>query len=218
MDTPHAGDIGRVWLSNTLLIPASYGVDPMVGKDKRAMLMKREMVIFDLDGTLYDLQVDWAGLKGEFNRMIDDEIYVEGGYIMSAYRYAYGRDDLKGRMLDLQARYELARIDESQRVEPGISCAEWRLKRGLRCSIFSMNTERTVDRLVGGRGFHPVVTIDKVKMPKPSPEGLIMLIDMIGMKGDDLLFVGNTENDAGSAAGAGIDHIDVAEIDQEWFR
>lgn len=182
------------------------------------MLMEREMVIFDLDGTLYDLPVDWAGLKGEFNVMIDDELYVEGGYIMSAYRYADGRGDLKGRMLDLQAGYELARIDESRRVEPGIACAEWRLKRGSRCSIFSMNTERAVDRLVGGCGFHPVVTIDKVKMPKPSPEGLIRLIDMIGMTADDVLFVGNSDRDAGSAAGAGIDYIDVSVIDQEWFK
>ncbi len=217
MDTPHAGGPGGNELQDILLTPASHGVDPMVGKDTRAMLMEREMVIFDLDGTLYDLPVDWAGLKEEFNEMIDDEFYVDGGYIMSAYRYADGRCDLKERMLDLQARYELARIDQSQRVEPGIACVEWRLKRGLRCSIFSMNTERAVGRLIGGFNFHPVITIDKVKMPKPSPEGLIRLIDMIGMKGDDVLFVGNTDNDAGSAAGAGIDHIDVAEIDREWF-
>ncbi len=190
----------------------------MAGTDARALLMEREMVIFDLDGTLYDLPVDWAGLKEEFHEMIGGEFDVEGGYIMSAYRYADGRDDLKERMLDLQARYELARIDESQRVEPGITCAEWRLKRGLGCSIFSMNTARAVGRLIRGCGFHPVVTIDRVKMPKPSPEGLIRLIDRMGMKGDDLLFVGNTENDAGSAAGAGIGHIDVSEIDQEWFR
>ncbi len=195
-----------------------YGVDPMVGKDDREMLMERDMVIFDLDGTLFDLTVDWAGLKGEFHEMTGNEFDVEGGYIMSAYRFANGRDNLKGRMLGLQAEYELAHIDESRRVEPGIACAEWRLKRGLRCSIFSMNTERALDRLVGGCGFHPIITIDKVKMPKPSPEGLIRLIDMIGMKADDLLFVGNSNRDAGSAAGAGIDYIDVSGIDQEWFK
>ena len=194
------------------------GVDPMVGKDAREMLMEREMVIFDLDGTLYDLQVDWAGLKGEFHELIGSEFDVEGGYIMSAYRYAKERDDLKRRMLGLQAEYELSHIDDSSRVEPGITCAEWRLKRGLRCSIFSMNTERAVDQLIGGLGFSPVITMDSVKMPKPSPEGLIRLMDMIGIKGDDLLFVGNSDKDAGSAAGAGIDHVDVSEIDQEWFK
>jgi len=181
-------------------------------------LKESPLVVFDLDGTLFYLEVDWKGLLNEMGMIAYESRHV-GPFrdLVEAYDWCRGRERAKERMLLVQREYEGKNLKKASRLLPGTKAARWRLSRGRMCSIFSLNTSDTADGLVSSWGFYPIVTVDRTDRSKPDPEGLMRAMSARGVGPDRTVFVGNSERDREAALRAGVMFIDVKDIREEWF-
>jgi len=181
-------------------------------------LKETALAVFDMDGTLFELVVDWKALLNDLAMIAYEDRHV-GPFkdLVEAYEWCRSRERAKERMVLVQREYEGEHLKEARRVVPGTSAARWRLNRGKMCSIFSLNTADTVEGLISSWGFYPVVTVDRTDRVKPDPEGLFRAMETRGVGPLSTVFVGNSPRDREAASRAGVSFIDVKDIREEWF-
>jgi HAD superfamily phosphatase len=86
-----------------------------------------------------------------------------------------------------------------------------RLTETITCAVFTgrlrWEAELTLKRF-SPNTFHPVVGVDDVSKPKPHPEGILKIRDMVPHK--RVWYAGDTVDDARSARAAGVPFIGIA--------
>lgn len=176
------------------------------------------LVVYDLDGTLVDLDVDWKGLYFRLSDIAREWGHVgRFDHLLKAYEWVRKRPEVKDIMVQKQSEMESLRIGNYRRVLPGYSSAMWRLKRKKRCSILSLNTSSTIESIFAGRGFYPIVSIDRVERPKPDPMGIENILKATGSDKGEVIFIGNSHIDEQTAESAGVTFIHVGSLKEEWF-
>jgi HAD superfamily phosphatase len=94
-------------------------------------------------------------------------------------------------------------------VQPGLL---ERLARDYHLSIFTgrdrFEARITLDRFALDVRFDPIVCADDVRRPKPDPEGLTAILECT--KASELWYIGDTVDDARSAAAAGVRFIGIS--------
>ena len=160
-------------------------------------------VIFDFDGTLFFLDVDWAALKRALSSRFD-------GYDFS--RLSHGLTDLRAKQGDLLAEdaYRVVHRFETAMAAvpnlPMIDLARTCHTRGQSLGIFSANTCATIGRSLEEFNitslFSVVVGGDSVRMRKPHPEGLVTAITALGGRAQDSIYLadGESEGETGRRA------------------
>ena len=80
-------------------------------------------------------------------------------------------------------------------------------ERGVRTAIVSTKRGDTIELILENHGLRDAVELvigsADVKRPKPDPEGLLFVLDRLGVRPGDALFCGDTILDAGAAQNAG---------------
>ncbi|MGA1848606.1 MAG: HAD family hydrolase [Thermoplasmatota archaeon] len=188
-------------------------------EDLESLIKGSEFAIFDFDGTLFRIDVDWAEM---YNALSDvGALHGHIGRFRSlreAYQWSNGVYRSKERLIEAQNEMESLGIPGRTRIERGCSAARWRLSRNKPCSILSLNTSYTVDAVVGHWGFYPIVTIDRVVRPKPDPEGLDLILRTLDCGAGEAVFIGNSDMDLMCAEARGVPFVHVDDIKEEWFR
>jgi phosphoglycolate phosphatase-like HAD superfamily hydrolase len=188
-------------------------------KEPYEKLMKAGHVIFDFDGTLYQIQIDWKELKKDLYRKARDMGLCDNfRSLRELYTKASSQPEIKNELVLLQTRYEKGGQAKAIRIEHGIKAAKWRISHGLGCSICSSNTRSTLMDMVGDWGFDPIVSLDDISNPKPDPEGILRIINGLDPSIHDVIMVGNSELDSQAAERAGIEYIDVSDIEERFFE
>lgn len=72
--------------------------------------------------------------------------------------------------------------------------------RRIRSILKANHIEHLIDEVIGG---------DDVKNPKPDPEGMKLLLERLGMRPEEILYIGDSLVDARTAEAAGVDFIAV---------
>jgi pyrophosphatase PpaX len=182
-------------------------------------IKKAGHVIFDFDGTLYDINVNWKHLKEILYRKAA-KMGLEGSFRSLRELYSSSSDHpvIKSELIRIQTRFEMKGMKDSREIIQGIKAARWRLSRGMGCSICSSNTGSTLAEMVGNWGFDPIISLDDVSRPKPDPEGLLQIIRGLEEPSDDVIMVGNSDFDSQAAERAGIEYIDVSNIEERLFE
>jgi FMN phosphatase YigB (HAD superfamily) len=183
------------------------------------LIKERPLAVFDFDGTLYRIDVDWT----EMYRALSDVGAMHGHVgsfrsIRDAYEWSSSVYRSKDRLIEVQNDIENAGMKDILRIEKGCRAAKWRLSRGMACAVLSLNTSYTVDAVVGHWGFFPVITIDKVHHPKPDPEGLDLILKTHGQTPGEAVFIGNSDMDSACAGTRGVPFVHVDDIKEEWFQ
>jgi phosphoglycolate phosphatase-like HAD superfamily hydrolase len=183
------------------------------------LIKERKFAVFDFDGTLFRIDVDW----GEMYRALSDvgAMYGHIGRFRSlGEAYEWFRNVYRSResLIEVQNEIESSGVPRGTKVENGSSAARWRLSRNLPCSILSLNTSYTVDAVVGHWGFYPIVTIDRIRQPKPDPEGLDLILRTLGSGRREAVFIGNSDMDLKCAGTRDVPFVHVDDIKEEWFR
>jgi HAD superfamily hydrolase (TIGR01509 family) len=84
-------------------------------------------------------------------------------------------------------------------------------RRGKRTAIFTGRGRRSTDVLLRSMAldglFDVVVCGDEVAFPKPAPDGLFKILEILGVTALDAVFLGDTVKDLEAARGAGIPAI-----------
>jgi phosphoglycolate phosphatase-like HAD superfamily hydrolase len=181
--------------------------------DARDRVLSARWAIFDLDGTLFDIPVDWKPLRERMIAICREEGAIESVVkIRDAYEFSADRPDLKSRLLALHADAEILGWGEAKEVKAGCSAARYRLQKGLPTAVLTMNTRGTAQHLVGDWGFSPIVTIEDVLRPKPHPEGIDLILGKLGAGRFGTIMVGNSDYDRNAASGAAVPYVDVTEL------
>lgn len=173
-------------------------------------------IIFDFDGTLYKLRVNWDGLKKEMERVMLTE-FNDGVEFspMSLVLHALREQSHLGyqRMIQLCEQYEREGFEKGY---PNKSLIDF-IKRykGKKMAIFTMNTMATIQFFLNTYNIADAIdtVISKEVMMKPKPQGddLTGLINTWGLPKSRVIIIGNHASDKQSGELAGI-HTKIIKI------
>jgi phosphoglycolate phosphatase len=163
-----------------------------------------KLLIFDFDGTLHDLGVDWqavreaVGIHGTQERLGD----------------AIERFKRDGDVTALQAISDLElRAVRGQALAPGVVAVLRDLSPRYALAIVSRNSRLAIERVLEGSGFEQTMIVGRedVRMLKPDPEGIQLVLERFGLRSAQAVLVGDTSHDVVAAQRAGLACIVVGD-------
>ncbi len=170
-------------------------------------------IVYDLDGTLVDLEVDWEAARRDAAAVLGARGVDTAEMGLWAVLEAAEPNGAFDRVNEAIAEHEREGARRARRLETADA-----LPHEVPVGVCSLNSESAcrialelhgidvhVDALVGR---------DTVETYKPDPAPLLETIRRIGGRPTDALFVGDSERDAVTADRAGVDYCDVA--DHDW--
>jgi len=182
-------------------------------------IKERPLAVFDFDGTLFRINVDWKAMYSALSDVGAMHGHVgRFGSLSEAHEWSGSVYRSRDRLIEVQSEIENSGIEGSVGIRNGIAAARWRLSGNLSCAILSLNTSSTVEALVGHWGFYPTVTIDKVHRLKPDTEGLDLILRTLKRTSGEAVFIGNSDMDRMCAKTRGVPFVHVDDIEEEWFR
>jgi phosphoglycolate phosphatase len=162
-------------------------------------------VVFDLDGTLVRLAVDWAEARTAAAAALADAGVEPGDRSLWALLDLAEKRDRRETVERVLIERELDGAERSTRLPAADHLPA--LERPV--AVCSLNGEAPVRRALSVHGLADAVgaTVgrDSLAARKPDPEPLLAALDGIGADPESALFVGDGERDAEAAARAGVD-------------
>jgi len=184
--------------------------------------VKPRLVIFDLDGTLGVLPVDWYELK----KRLEEHVHAQTGSTAS-FSFWGGIKHLKEKLgpEELREAYAIIQRYEEQGAsqflpnEFAVSYLKTVAARGGVVAICSNNMTSTVTVVLERLGIYSnvslIVGMDSVMRPKPDPEGLLQILEKLKVAKDETVFVGDTNTDRDAARAASIRFVAVEQLNSE---
>lgn len=185
--------------------------------------MKARAVLFDLDGTLVDTIEDIAicmnrvlHRKGETERDVDTYRRSVGWGIRALVeRLLPGADEQYVDQLarEMRVEYNANPVMKSE-AYPGIpELLDLLWKRRVPTAVLSNKADEITQQVVGSlfpeHGFSVVAGAVDGVAKKPDPDSTLRLIESLGIRAEEWLFVGDTAIDMQTAAGAGMVPVGV---------
>lgn len=200
--------------ADVALSPPDDPWSPAGPRASTASLDAFEAVVFDLDGTLVDLDVDWSA--------VHDEIEDHFGADLDKPVPDHGQDELfevatdRGFYDDLVALIA-AHEREGAATATGLAGVEEFGELAVPIGICTANdgsaAERALDRFDAVDAVDALVARETVRPGKPHPDPLLEVLDRLSVEPGNALFVGDQPGDAEAAARAGASFLHV---DQVW--
>ena len=170
------------------------------------------VVIFDFDGTLVSLPVDWPSLKADLQAIFQVQ-YGLGLTFDSLSRGLRMVERCLGQR-GLDVAHAVIRAHEAKSVAGVVAypkvvhLVKQLYAQGKLLAIFSANQYATVDstlRRLGLRShFHHIVGMDTVVRSKPDPEGLFQILNKFGLQPSEAIYIGDQEVDQVAGFRSGI--------------
>lgn len=185
--------------------------------DPPADRLEAALVVFDLDGTLVELRVDWEGFREQLSVFLDEDDLPAGPERTATWTLARLRErgdpEAAGRVLEVLRQAELAGAVASVPVEAGMDVLR-RVQDGRPLALVTNNTRPAAQEALRRHGIRPMfgmlVALEDVDRHKPHADGLRLVLDAHGdVDPGDVLFVGDGKKDAEAADRAGVRFLDV---------
>jgi phosphoglycolate phosphatase len=189
------------------------GVTEPVDADVRRTLDGYDAVVYDLDGTLVRLAVDWDAVARDAIAALDEAgIDASGAELWSMLDLA-DEHGVRDRIEDVIAGHER----EGARRSTRLALADDLVERSGRVpvGVCSLNAEAAVRLAMETHGLSGAVREDAVvgrgTVPthKPDPEPLLETLRRLGVTPERAVFVGDSERDGVTAERAGVDFVPV---------
>lgn len=189
------------------------------------MLMKIEGVIFDLDGTLIHTIEDIAGAA---NKMFARhglpehglEYYLKwiGSGAVKFIEQAHGGPVSKKQLMEYVSEFKevyAGNLHHKSRVYDGIpELLDELVSRGIRIAVLSNKphkmTQKVMEYYLSSWPFDPVLGQRDEVPRKPDPAAAFEISDAWGMAPENILFVGDSDNDILTARAAGMHVLGVS--------
>ena len=176
-------------------------------------IKKIKAVIFDCDGVMFDTAVAnrkyYDEILQKFNKPKLDDVQFTNIHMMTvkaAIEYLFpGMDDLSPVYACLKTIGYHKFIDDMI-MEKGFENLLIKLKNRGYCIGIATNRTDTMGKILKDyhieNYFDIVMTAAKVKIPKPDPEQLTLIMEILKLNPDEILFIGDSEYDCQAAAAA----------------
>lgn len=168
-----------------------------------------DAVVWDLDGTLVHLAVDWDDVADDVIETLDAHGVDAGGMDLWAMLDLADEENVRDEVEAVIADYESVGARESER----LSHADALGANGAAEGVCSLNCEDACHAALDTHGLtehiDAVVGRDSVATRKPDPKPLLETIDRIGADPDSTVFVGDSLSDEKAAQRAGVEFLYV---------
>ena len=184
------------------------------GPDILASIEEKNFIIFDFDGTIARLDVDWAAVRQRVQREVLDGHGLDGSHlfirVLGRLREVVGEEAfLKAVGILADAEMEAG----CQAIPDGMRWFQHAAERGKPVGIFSLNSRRVIEKFLVDEKVLPaevrIVGFADVRRHKPNPEGLHRLLRDQGAEPGEALFIGDRPDDMEAGRRAGMRTIHV---------
>jgi phosphoglycolate phosphatase-like HAD superfamily hydrolase len=184
----------------------------------------KKIIVFDLDGTIVNLNANWKILRDILIKKYLN-IYQETHevkHISKLLRKIVEKNDEKvlEEFFDIIRNFELANLKNLVLIEETILFINNRQLFGVpkdaKFAILSLNTRKTIFRALEiakiSDKIDLIVGREDLRNWKPEPEGLLKIQAYFHVKKEEMVFIGDLDNDLLTGQNAGIDAFLVKEI------
>jgi HAD superfamily hydrolase (TIGR01509 family) len=200
--------------------------------------MELEAVIFDLDNTLVDSRHDYREMSRRLKEVFEErglwqedpenprKIWqiVRGG--MEGIRGLGLSEDESRKLMDdvndALTAAEITALDTAKPMPNALETLDALKKMGLKVGIATRSGAAYARRCVEKTGISPFVDAmlarDEVDYPKPSPDHLIQVVDMLEATPENVVYIGDSTTDLTTARAAGITFLGFWWSDERVMR
>lgn len=159
-------------------------------------------LVFDFDGTIFDLVVDWQALNQKMQQTFG---------VGSLARLDEAAPDKRQQVVDTIGAAEQEGVKRGQ-PKPDAREVLTALSKEYKIAIVSRNNRGTIKAGLAKMGFTrelPIVAREDVKIPKPHPDAIKRALKHLGLAPDQAVAIGDTYHDVEAAHAAGLKAVVV---------
>ncbi len=181
--------------------------------------MTIKAVVFDLDGTLAEFNLDYKAVRAEvmqflinqglpasvfsINESIFEMLKKAKIYMVNNGKKEREFSEIQRSVFSIARKRELKAARETS-LMPGVSETLKALKKmGLKLAIFTINSKKSTDYILDNfrlkQFFDAIVAREAVSRVKPDPSHLSTTLEALNINGDEAIVVGDSVVDMGSA-------------------
>ncbi len=169
-----------------------------------------KLVVFDLDGTIADLDVDWQGLRTELHWHFNSHYQFDSDFTPFDKEIERAGEELGDKALgeayEIVERYELENIENVTPIAGSLELVRNLKRDGKTLAILSSNTRSAIELALGflkiRQYFDIIAGKEDVRKHKPDPEGLLLIRDKVGVGVAEVCLIGDRSTDMECAANA----------------
>ncbi len=177
----------------------------------------KNIIVFDLDGTIVRLSVDWMSLKeklyNEYKKIHSEDCSFESISTCLSKLIEKGDEEVLGNFFEIIRQYELVNIYDNQPIKETIffinNLEIFGLDKSVKLAILSLNTRKTIITSLKlaniSYKFDYIIGREDVRNWKPDPEGLLRIQDFYKVKKEEMIYFGDLKKDILTGKSAGID-------------
>ncbi|MGV9199452.1 MAG: HAD family hydrolase [Promethearchaeia archaeon] len=187
-------------------------------------MSQKKLIVFDLDGTIIKLAVDWEALKKllseRYSKRYNNACQFKS--ISTCLSYIVSEDDEEEllRFFDIIREHELQNIDNSEIIDETVYFVKHKEEFGVQedaaLAVLSLNTRVTIKKSLQLAGiseyFDYIVGREDVRRWKPEPDGLLKIINHYEVEKDETLYIGDMKKDLITGKNAGVDAVLIGDL------
>jgi HAD superfamily hydrolase (TIGR01549 family) len=193
-------------------------------RDNRQERPNLKAVVFDLDGTLTVLAVPLDAMRRETKQYLYDNglpkemldpsdgisssIFKAKSYFLSHGVVLAQWQQIEEYIESMLSEYEAGAARDVRPIEGALDAVRVLKSKGLKTAILTNNGRQAVDIVLEiipmASLFDVIQTRNESPTPKPFPDGLMAIVNKLGVKSTEALYVGDALIDAVAAKRAGI--------------
>ncbi len=184
----------------------------------------KKVIVFDLDGTIVKLAADWHSLKDVLAERYSEYYQEECQFrsISACLSNIIKRNDEEElrKNFEIIRQYELENIRENVPIEESVffikNLSLFGVQKTTKLAVLSLNTRRTIIESLKLANIYELIDFivgrEDVRKWKPEPQGLLKIKEHFDVKKEEMVFIGDLDNDLLTGQNAGIDSFLVDEL------
>jgi len=184
----------------------------------------KKVMVFDLDGTIVKLAADWHSLKDvlaeRYSEFFQEECQFRS--ISACLSNIVKRNDEEElrKNFEIIRQYELENIKENVPIEESVffikNLSLFGVQKNTKLAVLSLNTRGTIIESLKLANIYELIDFivgrEDVRKWKPEPQGLLKIKEHFGVKKEEMVFIGDLDNDLLTGQNAGIDSFLIDEL------
>ncbi|MFX0196957.1 MAG: HAD family hydrolase [Candidatus Hodarchaeota archaeon] len=176
-------------------------------------IAKYSVIIFDLDGTLIDLSINWEELRIELEQKFH---YPFRPFFKSFENLSR---ETKEKVLQILQKHEQSGLLNSKPNERMKYLVRDLARKNKKLAVFSSNSNLTIEQTLNNMGlrgnFNIIIGCEDVEKHKPHPEGLFLILKHFKVLPSQVVYIGNDLKDFEAATRSGIQFYFVNQVNPD---